>query len=75
MKRWYVNDELEGIWKEAVMALFEGTTTAFARKNTKNLNQESLSPGRYLNPGPHEYEARLLKTKPRRSVQLLLEMT
>jgi hypothetical protein len=38
------------------------------RKTTKNLSQVSRSPGRDLNPGPPEYEAGVLTTRPRRSV-------
>jgi hypothetical protein len=40
------------------------------RKNTKNLIQDSWSPGRDLNPGPPEYETGVLTTQPRRSVTL-----
>jgi hypothetical protein len=38
------------------------------RKNTKNLSQDSRSPGRDLNPGFPEYEAGVLATRLRRSV-------
>jgi hypothetical protein len=38
------------------------------RKTTKNLTQDSRSPGRDLNPRPPEFEARLLTTRPRYSV-------
>jgi hypothetical protein len=37
-------------------------------ETTKNFSQDSRSPGRYLNPGPHEYKARLLTTRPWLSV-------
>jgi hypothetical protein len=37
------------------------------RKNTKNLRQDSRFPSRDLNPGPPEYEARVLNTRPRLS--------
>jgi hypothetical protein len=37
-------------------------------KTTKNLSQNSRCPGRYLNPGPTEYEAGVPATGPRRSV-------
>jgi hypothetical protein len=37
---------------------------------TKNLSQDSRSPGRDLKPGPPEYEAGVLTTRPRRSVPL-----
>jgi hypothetical protein len=39
------------------------------KKITKKLSQDSLSPGRDLNPGPPEHEARVLITRPRRSVE------
>jgi hypothetical protein len=38
------------------------------RKTMKNLSQDSRSPGRDLNPGPLEYEAGVVTTRPRRSV-------
>jgi hypothetical protein len=41
------------------------------RKTTRNLSQDSRSPGQDLNPGPPEYEARDLTTRPRSSVQNL----
>jgi hypothetical protein len=34
------------------------------RKTTKTLSQDSWSPGRDLNPGPPEYEAGMLTTRP-----------
>jgi hypothetical protein len=42
------------------------------RETTKNINQYMLSPSRDLNPVPHEYEAGVLKTRPRRSSQHIL---
>jgi hypothetical protein len=44
-------------------------------KTTKNLNQDSQSPGRVLNPGPPENEAGVLTTGPRRSVIQLCYVT
>jgi hypothetical protein len=38
-------------------------------ENHEHLNLDSLSPCRDLNPGPPEYEAGLLTTQPRCSVQ------
>jgi hypothetical protein len=35
------------------------------RKNTKNLTEDSRSPGRDLNPGPSKNEAGVLTTRPR----------
>jgi hypothetical protein len=40
------------------------------RKTTKNLSQDSRYPGRDLKPGPPEYEAGALTTRPRRSVNM-----
>jgi hypothetical protein len=40
-------------------------------KNHKNLSQDSPSPGRGMNPGPPEYEAGMLNTRPQRSVTIL----
>jgi hypothetical protein len=37
-------------------------------ENHENLSQDSLSPGRDLNPEPPEYETGVLTTQPRRSV-------
>jgi hypothetical protein len=37
-------------------------------KSTKNLSQDTRSPGRDGNPEPLEYKARMLTTRPRRLV-------
>jgi hypothetical protein len=44
------------------------------RKTTKNLSEDSQSPGRELYPGPPEYEAGVLAIRPRRSVMLCWEV-
>jgi hypothetical protein len=44
------------------------------RKTTKNLSQDRRSLGRDLNPGPPEYEAGVLTTRPRRSVSPVLPL-
>jgi hypothetical protein len=49
---------------------YPGTRLEGVRKTTKSLSQDSRSPGRDLNPGPAEYEARVLTTRPRRSVKM-----
>jgi hypothetical protein len=61
-----VNDELEKMWKEAVVAfkllsrhLSEGTD------EYHETPQDSRPPGRDLNPGPPEYEAGVLTTLPK----------
>jgi hypothetical protein len=43
--------ERNGLWHYTNIYL-EGL-----RKTTKNLSKDSRSPGRYLKPGPPEYEA------------------
>jgi hypothetical protein len=40
------------------------------RETTQHFSQYSRFPGRHLNPGPPEYEAGVLTTRPRRSVSL-----
>jgi hypothetical protein len=64
-----MNDEMERKWKEAVVAYFRykpGICLDGLRETTKTLSQDSVSPGRYLNPRSPEYEAGLLTTLPRR---------
>jgi hypothetical protein len=64
-----MSDELERIWKEA--AVLQALSLNFpkgAEKSHEILSQDSWSPDRYLNPGPPEYEARMLITRPPRSV-------
>jgi hypothetical protein len=39
-----MNDELERIWKEVVMAYYPGIRLEGLRKTTKNLSQNSQSP-------------------------------
>jgi hypothetical protein len=54
-----VNVEVEGIWKENVVAClyYPGIFLEGLRKTTKNLSQSSRSPDRDINPEPPEYEA------------------
>jgi hypothetical protein len=47
---------------------YHGICTEGLKKITKSLTQDIRSPGQDLNPGPAEYEARVLATRPRRSV-------
>jgi hypothetical protein len=54
-----VNDELQSIWKESVMAVIL----------LQALSQYSRSPGEDLNPGPPEYETGVLSIGPRSSVK------
>jgi hypothetical protein len=63
-----VNDELKRIWKEAVEEPSRhllGET----EETTKELGQGSRSPGRDLKKVRPEYEAVVLNTQPRRSVE------
>jgi hypothetical protein len=59
------------MWKEAVVTwrYYPGICLGSLRKTTKTLSHNSRSPGWYLNPGPPEYEARVLTTRPRRLVK------
>jgi hypothetical protein len=58
-----MSDELEMIWKEAVVSLlryYRRILLERLRKTTKNLCQDSRCPGRNLNPTPPEYDSRVL---------------
>jgi hypothetical protein len=64
-ERMIVNDELEKIWKEAVMTKFKVLSWYLpggSEENHKNLSQDSQSPSQDLNLGPPEYEAGVLTT-------------
>jgi len=50
-----VNDKLERMWKEAVVA-YPRIFLAEMRKTMKDLSQDSGSPGRDSKQGPHDYE-------------------
>jgi hypothetical protein len=66
MKR-KVNDLLESMWKEVVMALFKVLSWNLPRRTEENhedLSQDSRSLGRELNLNPPEYEAGVLTTQP-----------
>lgn len=59
-------DELGRMWKEVLTAYFTVLSRICLeelRKTAKNLCQDSLSPDTDLNPGPYEYEARVLITR------------
>jgi hypothetical protein len=58
---------------EVVVAKFKnysGICLEGLKKTMKNLSQDSRSPGQDLNPRPPKYEAGVLTTQPRRSVNL-----
>jgi hypothetical protein len=52
-------------WRH-LKVLFQNSPVG-TEKTHENLNQYSRSPGRDLNPGPSEYEAGVLTTRPRHS--------
>jgi hypothetical protein len=52
-----------------ILSHYPGIRLEGLGKITKNLNQDSRSPGRDLNPGPPEYESGVLTTRWRRSVR------
>jgi hypothetical protein len=71
MNEWCMSDELERICKKAVWPNFEGLSDIRLeglREATRNLSQDSRSPGRDLNSGPPKYEAYFPTTRPRRSI-------
>jgi hypothetical protein len=56
---------LEQIWKEAIVVRWcPNFRLEWLRKATNNFIQDSLSPGKDLNPGPAVYEAAVLTTRP-----------
>jgi hypothetical protein len=66
-----MNDELERIWKEAVMAYFNVLSRHLSEGT--EANHEKICPdvrtrGRDLKLEPPEYEAEVLNTLPQRSV-------
>jgi hypothetical protein len=62
-----VNDELERMWKEAVLALFKVLCLEGLRKTKKT----SVRVGRDLNLGLPEYKTEALTTQPRHSISAL----
>jgi hypothetical protein len=67
-----VNDELEkyleGSGRGLILKYYHGTRLEGLRTSTKTICDDSWRPGRNFNPGPFEYEAGVLTTRPRRSV-------
>jgi hypothetical protein len=70
-----VNDQLGRISKvscrDVILRYYPDIRLEGLRKRTGNLNQDSRSPGPDLNPGPPEYEAGVLTTRPQRLVSLM----
>jgi hypothetical protein len=63
--------DLEGSSRVIILRHYPGIRLVGPRKTTKDLRLDSQSLGRYLNPGPPEYEAAVLTTRPQRSVTSL----
>jgi hypothetical protein len=55
-----MNNDLKRLWKEAEVA---GICLQRLKKTTKNLSQDSRSPGRDLNPELLEYETGVLTNR------------
>jgi hypothetical protein len=53
----------EGSAPGLILRYYPGILLNGPRKTTKNLSPDSLSPGRDLYPGPHEYEEGMLTTR------------
>jgi hypothetical protein len=69
MKGWWVNDKLERIWKEAVVACFKVLSTGICqeglRKTTKPQSELPVSWPRF-EPELLDYEAGVVSARPRR---------
>jgi hypothetical protein len=66
-----MNYELEKIWKESVIVYIKVLSRHLPggiEENYKNLSKDSRSVDRDLNKGLPKYEARILTTRSRRSV-------
>jgi hypothetical protein len=71
-----MNDELEGMWKEAAVAWFKVLSRNLAGKteeNHKNPRQDSRSLGQDSNSIPVKYKAVVLTAQTRRSVRYILK--
>jgi hypothetical protein len=66
---WWIGKDLEGSFRGIILRYYPGIGLEELRKTTKNLNQDSRFPGRDLKPGPTEYEAGVLTTRPRLSIE------
>jgi hypothetical protein len=65
--------KMERMRKEAVvpnLKYYPGLCLEGLRKTSKNIGQDSRSPGQDLNSGPPEYETGVLATRPRSSVTI-----
>jgi hypothetical protein len=68
IRKWRVGKDVEGSGRVPIIRYYPILSMEGLRKTIKNLSQHSRSPSRDLNPGPAEYEARLLTTQPGRLV-------
>jgi hypothetical protein len=57
---WWIGKDLVGSGRNLILRHYPDILVEVLRKPTKNLDQDSRSLGPDLNPGPSEYEARLL---------------
>jgi hypothetical protein len=65
---------LEGLGRtdrNLMLRFYPGNRLEGLRKTKKIISQDNRSPGRDLNPGPPEYEAGMLTTRPRSSTKML----
>jgi hypothetical protein len=59
---WRIGKNVEGSGRGPVLRYYPGICLEGLRKTTKNLSQNNQFPGRDFNPGPPEYEIRVLTT-------------
>jgi hypothetical protein len=62
--------DVVGSGRGLIIRYYPGVCLEGLKKTTKSLSQDSRSLGRDLKPGPPEYEAQMLNTRPRSSVLL-----
>jgi hypothetical protein len=63
--------DLEGSGRDLILSHYSGIRLEGLRKTTATLSQDSWFPGPDLNPGPPEYEAGVLTTRPQLFVSLI----
>jgi hypothetical protein len=59
-----IGKDSEGSGRGLILRYYPRIHLKGLRKTTKNLNQDSWSPGQDLNPRPPEYESGVLTTRP-----------
>jgi hypothetical protein len=59
---------IEGSGSGLILRCYPDIRLEGLRKTAKDVSQDSLSPGRDLNPGYPEYEARVSIIRPQRSI-------